>query len=81
LYDIGYDKPETHVIQKTDTLFYAFYSPHWNGEIELRGLGDGDYRVVDYVNRKELGTVNALRPGISVSFKQNLLIEVFKESK
>ena len=55
LYDIGYDKPEAHVIQKTDTLFYAFYNPDWKGEVELRGLGNGDYRVVDYINGKESG--------------------------
>ncbi len=81
LYDIGYDKPETHVIQKADTLFYAFYDPDWKGEIELRGLGNGNYRVVDYVHEKELGTVNAANPKFSVSFKQYLLIEAYKITK
>lgn len=41
LYDIGYDKPEAHVIQKNDTLFYAFYNEDWKGIIELRGLTEG----------------------------------------
>jgi alpha-galactosidase len=78
LYDIGYDKPETHVIQKGDTLFFAFYNPQWNGEVELKGLERGSYRVFDYVNGKDLGTVDADNPRLTVSFRQYLLIEVYK---
>src|SRR5690606_21977539 len=37
LYDIGYDKPEAHVINKQGTLYYAFYADSWKGQIELRG--------------------------------------------
>jgi len=32
LYDIGYDNPKTHVIQKSDTLFCAFKAKEWKGE-------------------------------------------------
>jgi alpha-galactosidase len=78
LYDIGYDKPETHVIQKGDTLFYAFYNPQWKGEVELKGLKGGAYRVYDYANGKDLGTVDSAHPRISVDFKQYLLIEAVK---
>jgi alpha-galactosidase len=79
LYDIGYDKPETHVIQKGDTLFYAFYNPQWKGDVELRGLKGGAYRVYDYANGKDLGTVDSAHPRISVDFKQYLLIEAVKK--
>jgi alpha-galactosidase len=79
LYDICYDKPETHVIQKADTLFYAFYTPDWNGEVELRGLKNGKFRVYDYINEKDLGTVNSENPKLKVSFKKDLLIEVYPE--
>jgi alpha-galactosidase len=78
LYDIGYDKPETHVIQKSDTLFYAFYSPEWKGDIELRGLDKGKYQLYDYVNDKELGMVDSDNPLFPVSFNQYLLIEAYK---
>jgi alpha-galactosidase len=78
LYDIGFDHPETHVIRKADTLFYAFYSPEWNGEIELRGLDKGKYRITDYVNGKELGTVDSENPRINVEFRRNLLVEAVK---
>lgn len=77
LYDIGFDKPETHVIQKSDTLFYAFYAPEWNGAIELRGLPTGEYHIQDYVNQKSLGTVSIPEEKPMVSFEKFLLIEVY----
>jgi alpha-galactosidase len=80
LYDIGYDKPEGHVIQKGDTIFYAFYSPDWNGNIELRGLDrEKLYRVKDYVNAIDLGRIEGSNPVIQAVFKKYLLIEVFAE--
>jgi len=76
LYDIGYDKPETHVIQKGDTMYYAFYAPEWNGNITLRGLGKVKYKVFDYANNKDLDSVDGTNPVINVAFKGHLLIEV-----
>lgn len=76
LYDIGFDKPETHAIRKGDTLYYAFYSKEWNGNVQLRGLGEGMYRVFDYVNNRDLGTVSGKNPLLNVSFNNSLLIEV-----
>jgi len=78
LYDIGYYKPETHVIQKADTLFYSFYSTDWQGEIELRGLEKGDYKLYDYVNGKDLGTISSNKPILTVSFHKYLLLEACK---
>ena len=77
LYDIGYDKPETHLIQKGDTLFYAFYADEWDGEIEFRGLKAGHYKIRDYVNNIDLGTVSADNPKKELGFTRNLLVEVF----
>jgi alpha-galactosidase len=80
LYDIGFDKPESHVIQKKDTLFYAFYNPDWRGKIELRGLEAGKrYHIEDYVNSIDMGQVNSEKPFIDATFKQYLLIEVYPE--
>ncbi len=75
LYDIGYDKPETHAIQKNDTMYYAFYADSWNGDIELRGLSGGKYKIVDYVNDKELASVEGADPKINCSFEKHLLIK------
>ncbi len=78
MYDIGYDKPETHVISKGDTLFYAFYDTDWNGSIELRGLANhGQYMAWDYVNEKEVATVKGDDPVIETAFKGHLLIAVY----
>jgi len=79
LYDIGYDRPEAHAIQKGSTIYYAFYAPIYEGEVELRGLGQGVYKVYDYVNGKALGKVSGEEKKLQVSFKKHLLIEVTPE--
>lgn len=75
LYDIGFDKPEAHAIEKDGRLYYAFYAPQWDGPIELRGLGGGAYRLTDYYNNKDLGAVTAKTARISARFEKFLLIE------
>jgi len=76
LYDIGFDKPETHVIEKDGTLYYAFYAKQWNGPIALRGLDKTkSYIIYDYVNKKEIATLKPGNHTIDVSFKGDLLIE------
>ena len=79
LYDLGYDKPETHVIQKGDTLHYAFYADHWQGTLELRGLSQGYYVVNDYFNAKGLGVVDHSNPKVDVKFDDFLLLEVYPD--
>ena len=75
LYDIGYDKPETHAIQKGDTMYYAFYAKSWNGVVELRGLGDMNYKVFDYINDKFISDVEGKNAKLNVSFEKYLLIK------
>ncbi len=75
LYDIGYDRPETHVIQKGDTLFYAFYAKKYQGMLTFRGLASNQiYRVWDYVNNRTLGTISVDHPRLSVRFTHALLV-------
>jgi alpha-galactosidase len=76
LYDIGFDVPETHVIRKDQTMYYAFYAKRWKGPVELRGLEDRNYSVVDYVTGKILGTVAGHSAHLPVEFDGNLLVEV-----
>jgi len=76
LYDIGFDVPETHVIRKDQTMYYAFFAKHWEGPVELRGLEDRTYRVLDYGNDKDLGTVSRGNSHLSVDFDHYLLLEV-----
>jgi len=79
LYDIGFDRPETHAIRKDGAMYYAFYAPHWSGKIVLRGLADRRYRVTDYVNNKDLGTVRGPSADLTVSFDKHLLVEAKPE--
>ena len=79
LYDIAFDKPEAHVVRKGDKLYYGFFARHWSvgRPIELRGLTrEKKYRVRDYANGIDLGTVLGDNPVIYRAFKDNLLIEV-----
>jgi alpha-galactosidase len=77
LYDLGYDYPETHCIEKDGVLYYAFYNPSFEGTVELRGLNaNKKYSVTDYVNNKILGNVNGQQPGLNISFKSFLLLSV-----
>jgi alpha-galactosidase len=75
LYDIGFDRPETHVIRKGGEMYYAFFARHWSGSVELRGLQDRTYHIVDYVNNKDLENVHGPKATISVHFDQHLLLE------
>jgi alpha-galactosidase len=74
LYDIGFDKPEAHAIEKDGRLYYAFYAPRWRGEVELRGLGPGRYRLRDYVNDRDLGVATNDKRRIRVEFEHALLM-------
>jgi alpha-galactosidase len=76
LYDIGFDVPETHVIRKDQTMYYAFFAKQWKGLVELRGLENRDYSIVNYVTGKHLGTVSGHNAHLPVEFAGNLLVEV-----
>jgi alpha-galactosidase len=93
LYVYGYDFPEGYAIEKDGAMYYAFFTPEpankpgaksapvaqWSGEIELRGLAPGNYRVTDYVNGKDLGTVTAPDAKLNATFADHLLLEVTKQ--
>ena len=83
LYVYGYDVPEAYAIEKDAKMYYAFFASKeggsFAGEVELRGLKAGAYRVVDYVDGKDLGTVQAeagKAPRLKCEFTDHLLLEV-----
>jgi alpha-galactosidase len=82
LYVLGYDVPEGYAIEKDGKMYYAFFAPQpstpWKGQIELRGLQPGKYRLLDYANGKDLGSVDATRPKLAVEFTDHLLLEASK---
>jgi alpha-galactosidase len=79
LYDIGFDRPEAHVIRKDKDIYYAFFARHWSGPIELRGLQGRTYHIVDYVNNKDFGNVHGPKATISAEFNKHLLLEAQPE--
>ena len=83
LYTYGYDVPEAYAIQKDGKMYYAFFAPtadkEWSGDVELRGLGPGSYRIFDYADDRDLGTINVSADRTSrlkTAFKGHLLLEV-----
>jgi len=79
LYDIGFDKPETHAIRKDGSMYYAFFAPDWKGKVTLRGLSAGPYHVTDYENGKDLGTVHGPEATLDVQFAKHLMLEAKPE--
>ncbi|MDP9339167.1 MAG: alpha-galactosidase [Acidobacteriota bacterium] len=89
LYVYGYDAPEAYAIEKDGSMFYAFYAAdkagkqakgadkksEWNGPVELRGLKAESYKVVDYVNNKDYGTVSGPTAKIDAVFTGSLLLQ------
>ena len=75
LYDIGFDRPEAHVIRKDKKMYYAFFAQNWKGTLELRGLDDRAYHVVDYVDGKDFGIVHGPVARLSANFSKHLLLE------
>lgn len=75
LYDIGFDKPEAHAISKDGSMYYSFYAADWNGNVQLRGLGEGRYRVRDLFNDVDLGEVEAGSDSMKLAFKRFVLLQ------
>jgi len=79
LYDIGFDRPEAHVIRKDGALYYAFYAKRFAGSVELRGLGAGRYRVRDYEHDRDLGPASGPTARLAIDFREHLLLEARPE--
>lgn len=75
LYDIGFDSPEGHVIEKDNRLYYAFYGTAFRGEVPLRGLTAARYRVRDYFNDRALGEVTPAHPQVDLAFEHFVVLE------
>jgi alpha-galactosidase len=83
LYNYGYDMPEGYAIEKAGKMYYAFFSEkaggEYQGDLELRGLKPGSYRVLDYADGKDLGLATAGPDRIAhlpSMFTDHLLLEV-----
>jgi alpha-galactosidase len=80
LYDLAFDRPETHAIRKDGRMYFAFYADQadatYQGAVTFRGLGEETYVVYDYVHDREVGTVRGPEAVMQVTFEGSLLVEV-----
>jgi alpha-galactosidase len=79
LYDIGFDRPEAHAIAKDGAMYYAFYADQWNGKVQLRGLGNGKYRLRELFNDVDMGVVDKTANTVNARFERFLLIQATPE--
>jgi alpha-galactosidase len=76
LYDIGFDRPEAHVIGKDGRVYYAFFAAQWSGTLALRGLRAGQrYCLRDYVGDRSYGEVTGPTANLDARVVQHLLLE------
>ena len=61
---------------KTRPCTMLFLQNSGRGPVELRGLEDRNYSVVDYVTGKTFGTVSGHGAHLPVEFDGHLLLEV-----
>jgi alpha-galactosidase len=73
LYDIGFDRPETHAVESAGSMHYAFYAAAYSGPVEFRGLEKKEYSVIDYEHNVVLGKITGPVGHLTVSFKKHLL--------
>jgi hypothetical protein len=56
---------------------FKYPTENYSGKLNLRGLDKNkEYKVVDYVNNKELGIIKGEKPYLNISFDDYLLLEV-----
>jgi alpha-galactosidase len=79
LYDLGFDRPEAHAIRKGDKMYYAFYADSCDNTIELRGLENRTYKILDYENQKDFGIVSGPVAKLPVQFRRHLLLSATPE--
>jgi alpha-galactosidase len=76
LYDVAFDRPETHVIRKGEVMYYAFFSPDaFSGTIQLRGLAARAYEIRQFLDDTPMGVVDGQTARLTVSFSHALMIK------
>lgn len=78
LYDIAFDKPETHLIKKGNDFYYSLFDEKdYDGLFEFRGLEPNIYYdIYDIVNAKKLGKVNLENNLLAIKFNNSTILKV-----
>ena len=81
LYDIAFDKPETHLIKKGNDYYYSFFADTvFEGKVELRGLQKGNYRVYDLFSGKFISNITAANPFLKLNIDHYLILKAAREN-
>lgn len=76
LYDIAFDKPETHLIKKGDELYYSLFADSFQGSFEFRGLEPNKkYKITDILTGNEIGKVDNINPNLIIEFNNYLILQ------
>lgn len=82
LYDIAFDKPETHLIKKGNSYYYSFFANNnYNGKVQLRGLEKGNYKIYNLYTGKIIANINTSTPYLQINFDKYLLLKAVKENR
>lgn len=82
LYDIGFDRPETHVIRRGQTYYYSFFSgKHFHAIVELRGLPKGRFRGTDLVTGNDVSFVHPESPFVNLDFDRSAILKIVKDKE
>ena len=77
LYDIGFDRPEAHVVRKDGALFYAFFAQELRRRSRAaRPRAGRPTGSRDYVGGRDLGRVAGPTGELETRFEGSLLLEV-----
>jgi len=79
LYDIAFDKPETHCIIKDNTLYYSFFEDdsYFDGVVEFRGLKEGKlYQIKNEITKEDLGIISSSNPFYKLQFYSSILLSL-----
>jgi len=74
LYDIANDLPEFHVTKKDDKLYYFAPGP-FKGEVELRGLDNTSYSIIDFSTNDTIALVKGPVAKVNIDFENNIYLK------
>jgi alpha-galactosidase len=81
LYDMAFDVPETHVIRKGESMYFAFFSPKtFSGTVRLRGLESRLYEVHRFLGDGQIGTIDGRAPDLPITFTGSLMLKLVPQS-
>lgn len=74
LYDIAHDVPEFHVTKKSDNLYYFAPGP-FNGQVELRGLEETSYAILDLYTNEVVAQVEGPWAKVNIDVKDDIILK------